>query len=222
MRRRRGYTLVEIALAVGLVSVLLYGLVALLTSGSRLFSRGVGAARGPEWALIIMGEIERDLMQCLQLPGDPRPPLNIHDDGSLSFYMADDQSDLTQLAITAAPVRWHLVPAEETGRFYPARNDKVFRTMTVKGWDFRLLEPDEAEARHGWYVVAQITFEKDNRVDKDFLSSNLIYLAQPSTNFLHFPSGGAGLRMDRVLFRPHPEGAEAGYFRGLGPPEVQG
>lgn len=216
---RGGYTLVEIAIAVGLVSLLLYTMVSLLVSGSRLFSSGVGATRGPEGALIVMDEIERDLLQALQLPGDPRPPVAVGDGRELALYVPRATDDLRALAVVGEPVRWHLVPVDPRrpeGPFHPARNERVLRSVELDAWDFVLLPPDEEQARYGWNVSYRVTIAADNKVDKPFLAARLLYLAQPSSNFLHFPGFGASLRPGRVQLLPPPDGAAL--FADLGPP----
>ena len=218
--RRRGYTLVEIAVAVGVVSLLLYALISLLVSGSRLFSGGIGATRGPEGALIVMDEIERDLIQSLQLPGDPRPPVSVGDGHELGLYVPRETDDLRALAVIGVPVRWHLVPVHGAGKegpYHPARNERVLRSVVVDGWDFTLLPPDEEEARYGWYVSYRVTIAADNKVDRPFLAARLMHLGQPSSNFLHFPGFGDSLRPGRVRLLPSPDGAAI--FQGLGPPD---
>lgn len=223
MRDRRAYSLVEVAVAVGVVSLLLYALISLLVSGSRLFSGGVGATRGPEGALIVMDEIERDLLQCMQLPGDPRPPVSVGDGSALALYVPRASDDLRALAVIGEPVHWHLVPVdpkEKGGPFHPARNQRVLRSVVIDDWDFSLLPPDEAEARYGWYVSYRVTIAAEGQDDRPFLAARLMHLAQPSSNFLHFPGFGASLRPGRVRMLARPPQAEA--FRNLGPPDGSG
>jgi hypothetical protein len=217
--RRHGYSLVEIAVAVGVVSLLLYALVSILVSGSRLFSGGVGATRGPEGALIVMDEIERDLLQCMQLPGDPRAPVAVGDGHELALYVPRATDDLRALAVIGQPVHWNLVPVDpkkKDGPFHPARNDRVLRSVVIDGWDFELLPPSEEEARYGWYVSYRVTIAAESKVDRPFLAARLMHLAQPSSNFLHFPGFGGSLRPGRVLLLPRPP---AEVFAGLGPPD---
>jgi hypothetical protein len=213
---RQGYTLVEVIIAAALGSLLLGSLMAMLVSGSRLFSKGVGAARGPEAALIIMDELEQDLLQCLQFPGDPRPPVAISSDKKeIAFYRTRPMLE-GDLEVVGDPIIWSLVPGSGKGSFFPRRNGKVFRTLGVNDWEFELLPPDVAERRSGWFVVVRVRFTKDSQVSREYLSSRLIFLKQPSSNFLYFPKYGPALLPGAVkLARPKENNA---LFSRLGPP----
>lgn len=217
--RRRGYTLVEVAMALGVAGLLLYALVALLTSGSRLFAKGVGASRGPEGALVIMDMLERDLFQCLQMPGDPRPPVALGPGGSeLALYVARPLAE-GATRVVGEPVLWGLEPvAGQGGLFHPRRNDRVLRSVVLSGLEFELLEPDADEHRRGWTMVVRLKVNAESRLTKDFLMARLVHLAQPSSNFLHFPDHGEDLLPGRVFLLPPPDGRPL--FRALGPPEV--
>lgn len=202
--RRQGYTILEMVIAVALMGLFLGGLMAFLTSGSRLFSAGVGAARGPEGALVVLDAMERDLLQCVQLPGDPRPPVQVTDSG-LSFLLARPPPEEGPVQESLAePVTWRLdslgAPpgASFVHRYRPQAEDgekaeTIFRSAPLYGWEVELLEPDQAQKRPGWYVVIRLFFAPENRVTRDYQVSRLVHLAQPSSNFLHFPAHGQNL-----------------------------
>lgn len=222
---RRGYTLLEVLVAAALVTLIFSAVWAGLYGGSRAFAASVERLRGPDAAVLLMDRLERDLFQCLQAPGDPRPPLRVleHDDedappARLTFYAVDPEKTNPNVVV-GAPISWELVETEEgSGRYHPMRGDELFEGVTVSGWELELLEPDADAEIPGWYLRMVITFPGEGLMARDYVVRRLAPLHQPTSNFLWFPSQGEGLIEDVVKMLRRPEGDPG--FHGLGPPDV--
>lgn len=194
-RRRRGaFTLLEIMIAAVVAGLLLHALFQLLVGGLRMAVIGTAAARGPEQAILLFDRVERDLVQALQIPGDPRPPARVLDGGRALEFFVPDLEETGLEVVTGTPVRWGLVPASGPGAaFHPARGDQALRAVRVRELEFRLLEPDEEALRRGWFVAVTATFPAENRLARDYTLTRLMRLPQPSTNHQWFPLAGADL-----------------------------
>lgn len=200
-------TLVEIGVASSILFVVLAAGLGMMSSGARLFRRGILAARGPEAALLALNHLERDLVQAIQIPGDPRPPVVIGEDGEVAFYKASSQATGPN-SVIGEPVIWKLEPAGGEGLFHPVRNGRVLETVVVSGWDLQLLEPSADEDRPYWFVVIDVTFANEDAPDQVYETSRAVPLIQPSTNFLHFPGFGGTMLDEAVRLLPWPEGED--------------
>lgn len=165
----------------------------LTMSGSRLFTRGLQAARGPEAALLLMDRFEEDVLQMVQVPGDPRPPARVVDGHILTFYRAEAGLS-TPARVVGIPGYWNQEPlADDPDLYNPIRDGVRMTDIEFGGFTFELLPPDAEEKRLGWYLAVEARFPTGAR-GADHVVRRLIYLPQPSSNFLHFLSHG-----DRVI-----------------------
>lgn len=219
--RRRGYTLLEVLIAAALTTLVFAAVYAGLYSGSRAFAASVERLRGPDAAVLLMDRLERDLYQCLQAPGDPRPPMRVEEAlGTLrlTFYAVDPERSNVNVLV-GAPVAWELVETDEdSGRYHPMRNGELIEGVTLSGWDLELIEPDADQEIPGWYLRMVVTFPGVGLLARDYVVRRLAPLHQPTSNFLWFPSHGDGLIEDVVKMLRRPVGDPG--FRGLGPPDV--
>ncbi len=214
--KRRGITLLELLVALS-IGVLVLGVTwRVLISGSRLFSRGVSAVRGPEAAILLVDRLEEDLVQCLQVPGDPRPPLAIEAGRRIAFYRPDPELG-SGASVVGVPRLWDLVEtASGTGTFHPVRDGQVFREIELRGWSAELVPPDLAERRLGWFVDLRFRFEAAGLRGGEHTVRRLVHLPQPSSNFLHFLGTGGDLLPGLVQMVAPPR--DQPIFRTLGPP----
>jgi len=219
IRRRQAMTLIETLFAFVIGVGLLYVVQQLTLSGSRLFHRGVEAARGPEAALLLLDRLEEDLTQALQAPGDPRPPARVDRDGTRILYYRPARELSRPASLVGAPASWSLAPSPaDPDLSVPVRDGVPLEGIELVGWSFELLEPDAGERRLGWYVVFEARFPTTSS-GRPFVLRRLLHLPQPSSNFLHFLSHGDALLPGTVTMLPPPPEEPA--FRGLGPPEVR-
>lgn len=216
--RRRGYTLIEMAIAGAIATVVFLTVTSLLVSGSRLFSSGQNAVRGPEAALLVMDRLERDLAQTLQVPGDPRRPVAIDDVGEeIAFYVPGADGVLsTPRTVVGVPVWWNLVESEDApGLYHPARNGVPIEGVALLGWEFTLWSPKDDEELGGWYVTVRLRFQADSLVGEPYVYARAVQLRQPSTNFAGFPTFGDELNPGLVRLLPPPDHAG---FEAIQPP----
>jgi prepilin-type N-terminal cleavage/methylation domain-containing protein len=206
--RRRGYTLVEMSIATLVAAVVVTAVMSLLVSGSRLFSSGQNAVRGPEAAVLIIDRLERDLVQVLQVPGDPRPPVAIEDDGTtMAFYVPGENGVLsTPKTVVGVPVWWGLVEDEdEPGIYHPVRDGEVIEGVALLGWEISLWSPKDDPELPGWYVTVRLRFRADSLAGEPYVYARAIHLLQPSTNYTSFPTFGDDLNPGLVRLLPPPE-----------------
>jgi hypothetical protein len=201
---RRGATLVEVAIAAGLVLVVMGAGMAMLSGAGRRARRGQASAEGAAAALLVTSALERDLARVLQVPGDPRPPVVVTDDGA-AFYVSDPaRSGPDQ--VVGSPVAWGLAPLGP-GRFHPTRNGEPLRSVEVADLSFSLAEPDAASERPTWTLVFEVLVHRSDGRPPDKVR-RAVPLAQPSTNFLFYPSHGALVDPRWVRMLPWPADLE--------------
>lgn len=206
--RRRGYTLVEMTIATAIAAVVIGAVMGLLVSGSHLFTSGQNAVRGPEAAILVMDQLERDLAQVLQVPGDPRPPVSIHDAGqSMAFYVPGADGVLsTPRTVVGVPVRWTIVRSEDVpGAYHPSRNGAVIRGVTLLDWELTLWSPKDIENLPGWYVTVRLRFRADSLAGEPYVYARAVHLRQPSTNYASFPTFGDDINSGLVRMLPPPD-----------------
>jgi prepilin-type N-terminal cleavage/methylation domain-containing protein len=213
---RKGFTLVEVLVSTLLALVLLAMVIQLFLSGARLFGMGIEAARGPEAAIMLMDRFEEDLAQVIQAPGDPRPPMVVTKKTRVTFYRASKKLSNPLVAV-GEPASWGLEERKD-GLFHPVRDGKPLTGIVIAGWELEVLAPDEEQNRAGWYLAARVRFPPSSRLGREFVSARLVFLPQPSTNFLNFLAFGAELLPGTVSMLPRPEGDED--FEKLGPPDI--
>ena len=195
--RRRGYTLIEMSIAGLIAAVVITAVMSMLVSGSRLFSSGQNAVRGPEAAILVMDHLERDIIQALQVPGDPRPPVAIDEAGeTIAFYIPGAE--------------------DAAGLYHPARNGEVLKTVALLSWEFTLWSPKYDEGLPGWYVTVRLRFQADNLRGEPYVYARAIHLSQPSTNYASFPTFGDDLNPGLVRLLSPPE---LPAFDAIRPPE---
>ena len=217
--RRRGYTLIEMSIAGLIAAVVITAVMSMLVSGSRLFSSGQNAVRGPEAAILVMDHLERDIIQALQVPGDPRPPVAIDEAGeTIAFYIPGADGVLsTPKTVVGVPVWWSLVEDEDAaGLYHPARNGEVLKTVALLSWEFTLWSPKYDEGLPGWYVTVRLRFQADNLRGEPYVYARAIHLSQPSTNYASFPTFGDDLNPGLVRLLSPPE---LPAFDAIRPPE---
>lgn len=212
---RRGATLVEVALAGGLVLVLVAVGAGLLSGAGRAARRGQATAEGAAAALLVTAALERDLARVLQVPGDPRPPVVVTPEGA-AFYVADPDRSGPDMVV-GSPVAWGRIPAGTPGRYHPTRNGEAMRSVVVSDLGFRLLEPDAAAARPGWVLSFEVGIHRDDGREPDRVRRD-VPLAQPTTNFLFYPSHGELVDRRWVRMRPWPPGLTPRVDPPEGPP----
>lgn len=213
---RRGHTMVELGVAAALLGVVLATAMTLFTSAARRSRRGIEEARGPAAALVLLNSLERDLLGVLQVPGDPRPPVAISEDGrELGFYRADPARSGPNVVV-GAPVAWSLQEIPGTGLSHPTRDGRHLGSVLVAGWDFELLPPSAEEARASWFLRIRVDLAAGEGSEATFVARRAVPLLQPSTNFLHFPGHGVGVVPGSVRLLPWTAGAEVP--RVLAPP----
>lgn len=218
MRRRGGVTLVEILVATGLAMLLVVLLLDLFLNGAKLFGMGIEAARGPEASILLMDRFEEDIQQVLQAPGDPRPPMRVDKEKHrVTFYRASEKRSTPALAV-GEPASWGLKKRLD-GMFHPVRDGKTLSGILLKEWELTLMEPDPEKDRPGWYLSMKATFPANSKLGKDFTVARLIFLPQPTTNYMNFLSFGADLVPGTVHMLPCPEFDED--FEHLGPPDPE-
>ncbi len=219
-RPRIGLTMVELLISMGLGVMATAGAWQLLLGGLRMFESGIARARGPEAAVLLLNQLEQDLVQTLQAPGDPRPPVRIRDGRRLTFYRPLETVHLAcSAAILGRPASWNLSAPNRSGTRQPVRDGRVLGDVEVLDWNFDLLPPSLEEERPGWCVAVRVRFPTGARNDPGYEVNRLIRLPQPSSQFLHFPGRGAELVPGLVVMLPRP--ADPG-FEGLGPPDDAG
>ncbi len=217
--RRRGFTLIEVLIAVVVGAVILIVVTRLLVSGSRLFFSGMKAARGPEAAILLMNRLERDMYQCLQVPGDPRRPMVVREGKEIAFYIPGAVGRFSNPeTVVGVPVRWSLKASETSyGLFHPVRNDEVLTGIVLKDWKIVLWDPDTEEDRPGWYLTIRAEFPTDGFRGKPYIFSRALFLAQPSKNYLHYyPYHGKKILPGSVRLLPSPS-FHSSLFAGVAP-----
>lgn len=214
--RRGGYTLVEMAVASFVGALLVAAVMGLLVSGSRLFSSGMGAARGPEAAMLVVDRLEEDVIQMLQVPGDPRPPAVISEEGTkLSFYRPDLAASRPDMLV-GQPATWSLADAGG-GMVHPVRDGVPLEGIFMRSWSLQLFPPDRETSLPGWYLAIEARFPADSRFGNDYVFRRVLHLPQPSANFLNYPDFGFEIEPGMVRLKPPPEGDDS--FEALAPPE---
>lgn len=215
-RRRRGYTLTELLIATALVAIVLAVVFRMLVSASRLFTSGVAAARGPEAAILLMDRLEEDLLQVVQIPGDPRPPVWISDDGARLCYYRADPARTDPATLVGVPATWALT-STLAGDTHPARDGEVLPEIDLAGLEFELLAPSLEAERPAWLLRFTARFPGDGLAGREHVATRLVHLAQPSSNFLHFLTFGDEVPAGAVALLPPPEDDPG--FDALGPPD---
>lgn len=212
--RREGVTILEVCIA-GAIAVMVLGVVIrLLVSGSKLFKKGIAAARGPEVALLMVDRFEQDLSQCLQAPGDPRPPAKVMEGTRLTYYRPVREM-ASGARVVGAPASWDLQEtAPDSGVYNAVRDGEVLRHVLLEGWRIQLIEPDAGNEVPGWFVHLEARFPIDGA--PTYTVSRLIHLPQPSSNFLHFLGHGQDMIPGLVQMIEPPKDDPS--FAGLGPP----
>lgn len=223
MTRRHGHTLLEVLIAAALVTLVLGAVYAGLYSGSRAFAASVERLRGPDAAAMLMDRLEQDLYQCIQAPGDPRPPLRVTETkaGPRLTFFAVDVGRTNPNVVVASPVSWELIEtAEGSGRYHPMRNGELYDGITLGRWDLELLEPslEPGSESPGWYLRMVVPFPGEGLLARDYVVRRLAPLHQPTSNFLWFPTHGGEVIEDVVKMLRRP--ADDPGFEGLGPPDV--
>lgn len=212
----RGFTLVEVLVATALAMVLVGLLLDLFLSGARLMGMGIEAARGPEAAILLMDRFEEDIAQVLQAPGDPRPPMQVDRPGTrLTFYRASGRRSTPAVAV-GEPASWGLKRRPD-GLVHPVKDGRVLAGILLAGWQLQVLEPDADQNRAGWYLSVRARFPAQSPLGKEYVSSRLIFLPQPSANFMNFLAFGGELLPGKVHMLPRP--ANEPDFEKLGPPD---
>lgn len=206
---RRGFTLAEVLVAVAIGALVMGAAVELLLTGGRLFTIGQHEVHGRAAAQLVMDRLELDLARSIQVPGDPRPPLRVIDDGAVAFYVGEFDIG-ARLPIEARPVAWTF-EEDGDGALTPVRNGVPFPRLHVRSFDATLEAPDVEAGRAGWSLLVRIGLTgRERRVLR-----RAIPLPQPTSNFLHFPGHGRGLMAGMVRVVPGPESQ----FAGLGAPD---
>lgn len=199
--KRRGHTMVEIGIAAVLLGTVLGIAMVLFTSAARQYRRGVAAARGPEGAILFLGQLERDLAQVLQVPGDPRPPAAVGDGSRLALYRTSAARSGPNIVV-GEPVSWTLTPAGPAGLFHPTRNGRPLESVLLAGCSFELLEPSAEANRPFWAVLVTLQVAGGSQGEETFETTWASPLVQPSSNFLHYPGHGESLVPGEVRLLP--------------------
>lgn len=199
--RGGGFTLVEVLVASGVALVLMATVLQMLVSGARLFVAGVGAARGPEAAILLMDRLEQDLVGILQVPGDPRPPVSVEADGRRISFFRFSPEDSDPNTVVGEPGQWALKPSGED-LFVPVRDGQALEGILVRDLEFQLVEPDEEAGVPGWFLVVRAAFPTSGLSRRSYQVARLIHLRQPSSNFLHFLAHGHEIPEDAVQMLP--------------------
>ena len=215
-RGNAGFTLVEILVAAGLAMGLIVLLLDLFLSGAKLFGMGVEAARGPEASILLMDRFEEDIETVLQAPGDPRPPMAVdHNTQRVTFYRASARRSTPQVAV-GEPASWGLKQRSD-GYFHPVRDGKTLTGILLTGWELTLMEPDPDKDRPGWYLSIKAKFPANSKLGREYTAARLIFLPQPTANYMNFLSFGAELIPGTVHMLPRPDHQDG--FDHLGPPD---
>lgn len=217
---RRGFTLVEALISVGLATLLFTVGTATMLGGSRLFGATVGVLQGPDATEIFLARFEPDVLQTVQALGDPRPPMQVRKDG-LYFYQVDPTKTSYDLLV-GRPCAWTLVPATEEGTFHPCRNGEVLEELVIRSWTMNLIEPDLEDfdefSSPSWILAFEIAFPQGSFFQSDYVYRGAIELSQPTSNLHHSPTQIGGDE-EEVLVRLLPRPEDAPGFEGLGPPD---
>lgn len=189
--RRPAFTLVEVLIALALASILVPIAVSLMLGGVKMFGSGRAAMAGTEAALVVLQAFEKDLIQALAVPGDPRPPVRVIDGRRIEFLRPVLGARILD-GIRGVKGSWDLTPAAD-GLMHPVRDGRILRHVKIEGWQLAVHSPAEAPHRPGWMVSVVVHTPTGWALRRSYRSSRLIQLAQPSAAARWFPTHGARL-----------------------------
>ena len=152
MRRTRGFTLLEVLIAAGVLGTVLAAAFGMFTTGNRFVVQGISTNGLLSGALVIEQALTNDVQQMMA-PDDVAAMVLDLSGTYLSFFVPDRRtvtpafaserrsaSTTASWCATGTEVRWHLVEAAG-GNFHPARNDKIFADVFLRTWRFSTAAP---------------------------------------------------------------------------------
>jgi prepilin-type N-terminal cleavage/methylation domain-containing protein len=148
VRKTRGFTLLEVLVAAGILGSVLGAAFGMFSAGNRSAVKGMSSVGLLSSALLLEQNLTHDLQQVMMPTSAPAVVLDLS--GTyLSFYVPDRKSMLPVFGssrksaattatwiTTGAEVRYHLVNGPDD-TFQPTRGEHVFRDVYVKTWRFR-------------------------------------------------------------------------------------
>lgn len=140
MRRRAGFTLIEIVVVALIASVLIGCAWALFTNTYKRVVRTQSAASALQSALVLLERFGRDVEEMGHPPCLDRFPTRIATDAAaIAFYVPVRPVDASAPAAAFRPVVWSLAPAPD-GTFRVLRDAKSVGGIKVSTWTFLYIE----------------------------------------------------------------------------------
>jgi len=126
-RSTRGFTLIELVIAMLIGSLIMTVAYRMLLSGGLLYSRGMQVAYGRQGAMMFFELLESDLASCVTTPGHKEAPVAIGSKGrDLAFYRTN--RDMSTVQITAAsPLLYSISSGEGGGSILHAMESSIRR-----------------------------------------------------------------------------------------------